>query len=169
VDIRDAVDEIQSTVQLAATRLRHLLFNLRPPVLDREGVAAALREYLEQLRGDVGIHYRLHDRLKRQPSGEQGSNLFRIAQEALANVRKHAMASRVDLSLENTRGGTLLTIRDDGRGFNLEGARRPDSLGLLGMSERAEMMGGWCQVQSAKRRGTRVRIWVPEVAAQQTA
>ena len=166
---REAMDELQATIELAATRLRHLLFNLRPPVLDREGVAAALREYLVQLRGDTGVHYRLHDRLQAQPSLEQRSNLFRIAQEALANVGKHAQAARVDVTLDSRWGGTLLTVRDDGAGFDLDHHGRPDSLGLLAMNERAEMMGGWCEVQSVEGEGTRVRVWLPEVAEERSA
>jgi signal transduction histidine kinase len=166
---REAMDELQSTVELAATRLRHLLFNLRPPVLDREGVAAALREYLEQLRGDAGVRYRVHDRLAVQPSPVQRIHLFRIAQEALSNVRKHAAATRVDVSLDRRSSGTLLTVRDDGQGFDLEAGRRPDSLGLLAMAERAEMMGGWCEVHSAEGEGTRVRAWLPDEAQQKSA
>jgi PAS domain S-box-containing protein len=161
---QEAMDELQATVELAATRMRHMLFNLRPPVLDREGVAAALRGYLERMRDDAGVHYRLHNRLVPEPSLEQRTHLFRIAQEALANVRKHAGATRVDVSLDTRSGGSLLTVRDDGKGFTVDGQRRPDSLGLLAMSERAEMMGGWCEVQSAEGEGTRVRVWLPDLA-----
>ena len=166
---REAMDDVQATIELAATRLRHLLFNLRPPMLDREGVAAALREYLEQLRDDTGVHYRLHDRLVLQPSVPQRTNLFRIAQEALVNVRKHAAASRVDVTLESRWNGTLLSIRDDGQGFDPDRGRRPDSLGLLAMNERAEMMGGSCEIHSAEGEGTRVRVWLPDAAQVQTA
>ena len=166
---RESMDELQATIELAATRLRHLLFNLRPPVLDREGVAAALREYLEQLRDDAGVRYRLHDRLDSQPSVQQRTNLFRIAQEALANVRKHAAASRVDVTLDSRWNGTLLSVRDDGQGFDPDRGRRPDSLGLLAMNERAEMMGGWCEIHSAEGEGTRVRVWLPDPAQVQTA
>ncbi|MFY9614140.1 MAG: PAS domain-containing protein [Candidatus Dormiibacterota bacterium] len=166
---QEAMDELQGTVELAATRLRHLLFNLRPPVLDREGVAAALRGYLERMRDDAGVHYRLHDRLAAEPSLERRTQLFRIAQEALVNVRKHAGASRVDVSLDSRWGGSLLTVRDDGKGFAVDARRRPDSLGLLAMSERAEMMGGWCEVQSAEGEGTRVRVWLPDPAQERTA
>jgi PAS domain S-box-containing protein len=166
---RAAIDDIDETVKLAATRLRHLLFNLRPPVLDREGVAAALREYLQHLRADTGLHCRLHARLEREPSLDQRSNLFRIAQEALVNIRKHARATRVDVSLDNSRGGTVLTVRDDGRGFDAGAARRADSLGLIAMSERAEMMGGWCHVTSSRKGGTQVRVWLPDATVEQSA
>ena len=166
---REAMDDVQATIELAATRLRHLLFNLRPPMLDREGVAAALREYLEQLRDDTGVHYRLHDRLVLQLSVPQRTNLFRIAQEALVNVRKHATASRVDVTLESRWNGTLLSVRDDGQGFDPDRGRRPDSLGLLAMNERAEMMGGSCEIHSAEGEGTRVRVWLPDPAQVQTA
>src|SRR5439155_7718736 len=89
--------------------------------------------------------------------------LYRIAQEALANVRKHAEAHRVSVTVEPSDGGYLVRIEDDGVGFDpasLEGSR-PGHLGLTAMKERAEMSGGWCRVTSQPGRGTKVEFWMP--------
>ena len=88
--------------------------------------------------------------------------LFRIAQEALANVRKHAAASLVRVALADDGAGIRLEIRDDGRGFALdERAPLPGHLGLPAIRERAELAGGWCRIESALAAGTNVTAWVP--------
>jgi signal transduction histidine kinase len=93
------------------------------------------------------------------------SELFRIAQEALTNVRKHAHAHEVELVLRR-RGATIsLSVRDNGTGFAQHpGVRRPDAHGLLGMRERAKLLGGRLQVSSAAGKGTRVIARVPATA-----
>jgi PAS domain S-box-containing protein len=156
--------KLEETVQAAITRLRRLLFELRPRTLDQEGVAAALRLYLQDLGEEAGIAASLDDRLTVEPSGEGRIVLYRIAQEALTNVRKHARASRVDVTLEQRDGGYLVRVVDDGVGFTAVDTLQdvPGHLGLPAMRERAEMSEGWLRVDSRPGAGTTVEFWLPE-------
>jgi PAS domain S-box-containing protein len=158
------LEQLDETVTLTVARLRNLLFELRPPALDREGVAAALRTYLEQSQDEQGPTYTLENRLTHEPPTEARVILYRIAHETLSNVRKHARASNVEVLLENRNGGFLTRITDDGVGFSLDESDRyrPGHLGLVSLRERAEMAGGWCHIQSAPGSGTTVEVWVPE-------
>ena len=157
------LEELNRTVTLTVTRLRNLMFELRPPALNREGLAAALRVYLDQERDQQGLDYTLESLLHDEPPTETRVILYRIAQEALMNVRKHAHASNVDVALENRDGGVLIRVTDDGVGFSLEeGDRyRPGHLGLVSIRERAELAGGWCRIESEPGAGTSVEVWVP--------
>src|SRR5439155_5701409 len=95
------------------------------------------------------------------------AELFRVAQEALANVRKHAHAKEVELSLQADPGRVRLSIRDDGRGFNRQpGGAEDGSYGLEGMKERARLLGGTLRVRSRPGRGTTVTISAPLPAEQ---
>jgi signal transduction histidine kinase len=154
-----AFDKLEETIDLAIARLRHLVFDLRPRVLDEVGLAAALRASLEGLKGSVA--YAVDDRLSREPPPDIRAAMFRIALEAIANVRKHADASEVELELENEGGGFLVRITDDGVGFD-PNTPRERGMGLPAMQERSELAGGWWKVRSAPGAGTTVEFWVPE-------
>jgi signal transduction histidine kinase len=158
-----ALERLERTVDDAIHRLRRLLFELRPRALDREGLAAALRLYLDRLEQEAGLRWALLDRLAVEPDPESRMALFRIAQEALTNVRKHANARRVEVALEGREGGYLLRVRDDGQGFRVTPgvADAPGHLGLGSMRERAEMAGGWLRVDARLGLGTTVEAWVP--------
>ncbi len=159
-EYEDEVRRIQETVTEAVGRLRSLMFQLRPPALDREGLAAALRLHLEQM---LSAPYTLDNRIEEEPDPETRVVLYRIAQEALTNVRKHARASHVGIRLETRERGILVTIADDGVGFLPEekAITQPGHLGLVSMRERAEMAGGWLRIDSAPGQGTTVRFWAP--------
>jgi signal transduction histidine kinase len=155
--------KLQDTTERAIERLRHLLFQLRPPSLDREGLAAALIEYLDQWTSEANLTYHLDNKLTVEPPPHIRAKLFRIAQEALTNVRKHARARTVTITLEGKAGGVLLRIQDDGVGI---AASEPDispigHLGLVTMRERAELAGGWCHIDGRASAGTTVEVWVP--------
>jgi PAS domain S-box-containing protein len=159
---------LEETIQLSISRLRHLLFELRPPALDREGLAAALRMYLEEW--DAGAQYELEERLASQPAEETRLILYRIAQEALRNVSKHASADGVRVVLDERDGGYLVRITDDGVGFVPDGLSPiPGHLGLASMRERAELAGGWLRVDSAPDAGTIVEFWIPSRRDVETA
>jgi signal transduction histidine kinase len=159
----DALEQVTATVQDTVARLRGLLFELRPPGLDREGLAAALRVLLERVASEGDVSFDLEDQMLREPPIEARTVLYRIAQEALANVRKHSRATRVHLTLADREDGILLRVRDDGVGFPPAAVddQRPGHLGLVSMRERAEMAGGRVRVASAEGRGTLVEAWVP--------
>jgi len=154
--------QLEETLRHALERLRHVSFELRPPALDTEGLIPALRVYLEKLREDHGIRFELVDHLDLDPPLETRTTIYRIAQEALANVRKHADADRVHVLAEQQDRGYLVRVQDDGDGFDLSrGTTVPGHLGLLAMRERAELAGGWWKCRSAPGAGTTVEFWVP--------
>jgi signal transduction histidine kinase len=159
---------VESTLEVLRTGvegLRDLLFDLRPTVLDQEGMKPALVHALEAL--PEGVEFEVEDRLSEEPPPQTRIILYRIAQEALANIRKHAHATRVLITLEEKDEGFLVRVEDDGRGFDPPRALQsaPRHLGLSSMRERAEMAGGWCQVRSVPGRGTTVTFWLPLDAA----
>jgi signal transduction histidine kinase len=158
-DQRDVANQIVRDVLATTERMRGLVFELRPPALDWAGVASALRLYLEETRERFGLAYELDNRLGDEPSGEVRLNVYRIAQEAITNVRKHAGADWVHVSLASRGGGVLVTIRDDGRGADTPPDAR--SFGLASMRERAESAGGWWRIESGRTGGTTVEFWVP--------
>jgi signal transduction histidine kinase len=98
-----------------------------------------------------------------EPPVEVRAVIYRIVQEAIANVRKHSEAENVEIVLEPRQGGVLARIRDDGVGFDIEqiGESGSEHVGLSNMRERAEMAGGWCRISSAFGAGTVVELWVP--------
>lgn len=159
------LDKLAETIGSTITSMRHMIFELRPTVLDEEGVGTALVQYLETVCD--GLAFEVDDRLVREPPDELRVILYRIAQEALSNVRKHAKASRVQVVLEDLDGGYLVRVEDDGVGFDPPEMLRsaPGHLGLSAMRERAEMVGGRCTVRSLPDSGTSVEFWLPAAAA----
>ena len=164
---QQTVDKAADTVQQAIGRLRHLVFELRPPALDREGLVVAIRQYLDRLVEDTGVDAGLHADLDEEPARETRTALYRIVQEALTNVRKHAEARTIEVTLARQEGGVLARVRDDGAGFVPKaeaGRSRPGHLGLQSMRERAEALGGWWRVESYPGHGATVEFWLPDVA-----
>jgi len=156
------LEGIHNTVQLAIERLRHLLFELRPPALDREGLVAALRVCLEENAREPGFSWEIDDRLKDEPPDDVRATMYRIVQEAITNVRKHAQATHVVLEVGPSDGGIGARLVDDGTGFDPEAIHpEPGHLGLATMAERAEVSGGWCRVESSAGAGTTVACWIP--------
>ena len=146
------------------TALRGLISELRPAALDELGLGPAIEGLVEQqaaageleIDADVSIgDGSPDDRLE----PELESALYRVVQEALTNVVKHARAERVRLSLREDADRIELLVRDDGRGFDTSGPR--DGFGLVGMQERIELADGQLEVRSQPGEGTEVRAWVP--------
>lgn len=159
------VRNLEDTVRQAVARLRHLTFELRPPELDRAGLAAALQAHLEHM-ADPGFSHEVIDRLDEEPSSAVRTVLYRIAQEALVNIRKHAAAAHVKVLISSRAGGVAVRVRDDGAGFDVdEHVPRRGHVGLTAMRERAAVAGGWCRVSSTPGEGTAVTAWVPTDAS----
>ncbi len=157
------VSNLEATVDQAIGRLRHLIFELRPTTLDHDGLVPALRLYLDQMHAETGIVFELQSQLSAEPAAEPRVTLYRLAQEALVNVRKHAQAHSVRVSLEERDRGISVRVQDDGHGFHVSraAAAEPGHLGMAAMRERAQMAGGWFEVDSAVKRGTTVEFWIP--------
>lgn len=150
--------EMQDTAQEALAEMRLLIFELRPPVLDQEGLVAALQARLEAVEGRANLEtqFAVEGVSALPPSVEQ--SLYRIAQEALNNILKHAHARRITVSLRQVQASVVLEISDDGVGFDPVMAREKGGLGLRGMTERVAQQAGRLTVQSAPGAGTHVRV-----------
>jgi PAS domain S-box-containing protein len=159
----EALDKLEEAIQGSVSRLRHLMFDLRPLALDRTGLAAALRTQLEMIQSEVGLEFEVENRLTTEPPSETRVILYRIAMEALVNVRKHARAHRVRVRLEEVDRGWKAQINDDGDGFLPNGGSAPGHLGLTAMRERAQMAGGWWKLESSPGSGTNISFWLPAV------
>ena len=158
----ETLDKLEEALQGSISRLRRLMFSLRPFTLDRSGLAAALRAQLEQVRLESNLSFELDDRLPAEPSPETRVILYRIAMEAIANVRKHSGGDHVSVCLESADHGWRVEVKDNGIGFDTPNdGSTPGHLGLTAMRERAQMAGGWCTVESAPGEGTTVRFWLP--------
>ncbi|HEX3630199.1 MAG TPA: PAS domain-containing protein [Candidatus Dormibacteraeota bacterium] len=160
------LDRLQVAVQQASDRLRHLIFELRPLTLDEGGLAAALRESLVAMQEETGIAVELTASGEAHPATDLEVIAFRIAQEALSNIRKHARAQHVQCVVATDSQGVLIDVKDDGVGFNGE-APRPSSrghLGIVAMRERAELAGGWLRITGSEGAGCHVECWIPNHA-----
>jgi signal transduction histidine kinase len=157
----DYMRDARDTAQEALREMRLLIYQLRPPVLEKGGLAVALQVRLDAVERRGGIHAELtlegEDRLPPVVQAE----LHQIAQEALNNALKHAHAGQVQVRLHFGERITCLEVQDDGRGFDLPAARTGGGLGLPGMSERAQRIGGQVRIVSAPGQGTRVIVEVP--------
>jgi PAS domain S-box-containing protein len=161
-------DESIGIVDEALGRVRELSIELRPSLLDDLGLTAALRWYVDRFAQRTGIIAEMLNGFEegggRLP-GELETVCFRIAQEALTNVARHAQAGSVSVQLERSRDRMLLTIIDDGVGFDIDKLKKSalaaTALGLRGMEERALAVGGYIKIDSGLERGTQIRATFP--------
>jgi PAS domain S-box-containing protein len=166
-DLRAGVTQAQLVAKQIDAGLDFLIWELRPAALDDLGLPAAVGNYVAEWSKHFDLPAEFHSRgLDQQRfTPEIEINLYRIAQEALNNVAKHAQASRVDVIIEVREQYLMLIIEDDGVGFNPEQEATPTSkgrgLGLVGMRERAALVGGRVEIESAPGSGTTVFARVP--------
>jgi len=146
---------------------RDLMAGLRPPALDDFGLVAALRTLAESQSSRLNLQIDVAgDDVTPRPGLFVESSLFRIAQEAVMNAARHASATRVAVAFAERDGRVILTVSDDGVGFDLDApGTDPDHWGLKNMRERARAIGGMLHVESAPGAGTRVTAEVPREAA----
>jgi signal transduction histidine kinase len=161
----EQVEELKSFSTSALGELRQIIADLRPSQLDDLGLAAAIQWYVQEFEKRYAIRtdFVAEGNRSRLPP-EYETVLFRIVQEALTNTAKHANASWAVVRLENYPAQVCVTIKDDGRGFDLEEAHRSDrrtGWGLLGIQERTWLLGGQYEIHSKPGRGTRIRVTVP--------
>lgn len=168
-DLQAELAAMGKTLEESLRELRRVLAGLRPPALDELGLTHALRQAVDTLhsQGIEGQFFAEGPAYRLPPSMEIA--VYRIAQEALNNVRRHAQASQVTLRLNFREHAMVIEVVDNGRGFDvgrtLESAIREQHLGLLGMKQRVEWLGGQFTVESKKNAGTRVAVTLPVPAA----
>ena len=160
-EMRRAADDLRALVVATLQDVRRLAVELRPKALDDFVLVAALERLAETFTESTGIELQLEARLgpERLP-GEVETTLYRIVQEALTNVVKHAEAEHVSILIVRREGTVTAVIEDDGRGFD-PAATREAGLGLLGMRERAALVGGRVAVESSGESGTTLVVEVP--------
>jgi PAS domain S-box-containing protein len=143
--------------------VRRIASELRPSILDDLGLIAAVEWQAQQFEEGTGIPCRVDALLNEEdaPDGEQATAIFRILQETLTNVRRHAAATRVSILLEQRGDEFVLEVRDNGVGIAAGAARASTSLGLMGIRERASLLGGRAEIGTAGPRGTVVTVHVP--------
>ena len=155
--------------------LQRMVSGLHPPQLDDFGLLAAVRWYANDISNRFGITINI---------SSQGGNpkllpdvravVFRIAQEAITNVVRHANAGRIDIQLDYTENDIYLRVEDNGQGFNTDlvlkkQPGRPTAWGLLGMVERASLVGGMCNILSNPGKGTLIEVYVPLIGGMDNA
>ena len=162
--LTDALTAMRGEVRGLLADLRQVCAELRPPMLDALGLGAALRALADEWSDQSGVAVQLDlpsDSAMSLP-GEVSVNLYRVVQEALANVARHAAAQRVTIRLAWEDSRLVLAIQDDGQGFDVPPAfhdlATQGHFGLVGMQERVELISGEWAVESAPGRGTRVRV-----------
>lgn len=158
-------DELGETRQQLAGRiedLRALISNLRPSNLDLLGLQSVLRDELTAFQQQTGIQTTFHGRFKDRLGPAAETRAYRIAQELLANVRRHAQAKSVNVELRGLGDDVLLSVTDDGIGFNVEAVLRQNTgIGIHAVREGAEILGGSAHIQSRAGMGTRVEVLLP--------
>jgi PAS domain S-box-containing protein len=155
--------QLAEAVHAAISRLRNLIFWLRPPGIDRSGIVAALGGYLDEVVTGWGLAHSMRHEVDREPPPETAITVFRIVQEALTNVRRHANATSVELSIASVSDGLLVRVVDDGVGavHPPEPPAGREHFGLMEMRERAETAGGWWTLRGVPGAGTTVEFWLP--------
>ena len=156
--------ELRDTAQDALREMRLLIFELRRPALEKSGLAAALQARLDAVESRGGINARLLVEGREHLPAPVQAELYRIAQEALNNVIKHAKARNVQVRLWFDETSTGLEVCDDGVGFEPETHRSGSGLGLAGIRERAQKIGGELQIESVPGQGTKINVRVPTLS-----
>jgi signal transduction histidine kinase len=169
---RRQIRRTREILTVALGQTRQLILDLRPTMLDDLGLVPAIRWYADSHLAGLGALVVVESEgRQRRLRPELETALFRIAQEAMSNVARHAAASRVSITIHWHQEQVRLVVEDDGRGFEvneaLRGTTSGDSMGLLGLRERVEMLGGHHEIVSEPGRGTRIDVSIPVTAVRE--
>ena len=158
------ISELTTYSMDALGELRRIISDLRPSQLDDLGLVAAIQWYVQEFENLYGLPTSFVGERRERLSTEYESVLFRIIQEGLTNVAKHAQADHATVRLDIGPTEVVVTIEDDGQGFDLDQVMqsdKPTGWGLMGMQERTLLLGGRCEIDSAPGRGTRIQVSAP--------
>jgi signal transduction histidine kinase len=154
--------EMSELIDTSVDEVRRVAAELRPPMLEGLGVVAAIRAHLQDFGRRAKVPCVLStDLVNVDLADDRAVALFRILQEALTNVVRHAAAGRIDVALSADSGGVRLVVHDDGRGIPVAETRNPRALGLVGMRDRASLFGGSVAVSGRPGEGTTVTAFLP--------
>ncbi len=161
--LRTELGRLKAGFRSALDSVRAMIYDLRPPELAELGLAEAIRNYAREFESRYGLTVSCHlDTTDTGLTPHQELAIYRVMQEALQNVHKHAHAANVGIVWQRSKDSWTMYCTDDGVGFDIvKAARRPKSVGLLSMRERAELIGGQLQIQSTPGRGTAVTLLLP--------
>jgi signal transduction histidine kinase len=157
------LQEAISILERLLGQVRQISINLRPSTLDDLGLVPALRALLDQLgsRASVTVHFS-ENNVPEDLDPKIQTTCFRIAQEAITNAMRHANATQIDVDLRCEKGKLRLLIRDNGIGFDVGSVRAPTAgLGLIGIKERAALVGGRTKIVSSPDKGTSIEVLLP--------
>ncbi len=158
----DKTREMSRHIDETIETVRRISTELRPGILDHLGLAAAIEWQANEFQTRTGIQCKVAQQIDRTILEEELNTVcFRIFQETLTNIIRHARASRVDVHLREDRGSLILEVKDNGRGITREQISNIKSLGLLGMRERAALLGGEVTITGQLKKGTRVIVSIP--------
>ena len=160
---RDELATIQKDLRLAVGEVRRFMYDLRPPSLEQQGVGAAVESHCQRLSEKTGIDVHVCWLATSSLPASHDTAVFRIVQEALQNIVKHAQATRAEVRATESGGVLQVSISDNGKGFRPEEMHRldPKHFGLTGMRARAHQIGGSLEISSAPGQGTTVLLRVP--------
>ena len=162
----ESLEQSISIVERALSQVRNLSLTLRPSMLDDLGLVAALRWYVDRQaqRGGFVVDF-YADEFEERPNSEVETACYRVAQEAMTNIMRHADAGQIKVQILNLDNELQMMIEDDGRGFDvtdaLERAGQGESLGLLGMRERVQLLGGKFEIETAPGKGASLTARFP--------
>jgi len=160
-DLAPKLAEAEDLVDQTVASVQRIAVELRPSALDTLGLPAAIRDEARRFEARTGVVTAVETGISSLPEPAVATALFRILQELLTNIARHAQASSLNIALSDEQGAWILRVRDDGVGIPVETARRATSLGLLGMTERAEAIGGAFRVEPHPDGGTLATVRVP--------
>ncbi|MGY6500128.1 MAG: GAF domain-containing sensor histidine kinase [Acidimicrobiales bacterium] len=161
-DIAPSLNQLRDDVRGVIGEVRDTLYDLRTDVSEAQDMADTLDQFIQRVKDRTGLEISLYaDRGSRLPLLQE-REMWRIAQEALANIEKHAKATRVRVLWRCNGGAAALEVADDGQGFPVGTAGRLDSYGIMGMRERAASIGATLDVLSEPGKGTRVRCYLAQ-------
>jgi len=160
--VHSALESLRGRVGEIADDVHRICCRLHPAVLENLGLLIAVRSYCDEYGAWSGIKTRFtHLGVPAQLPPSVSLCIYRVVQEALRNVARHAHAKRAIVVIRGSESGMQVMVKDNGRGFNVGQAGRGGGLGLISLSERVKLLGGACWIRSAPDRGTCIRAWIP--------
>jgi len=167
--LQEKIDTMMALTDTALSSVKRIASELRPPALDLMGLRDAIEWQTKQFQERTGIIVTCDCARDIDDFSKQATSVFRIVQEALTNIMRHAQATKVNVRLQRQNDELILTIKDNGRGITKEETWNNLTLGLTGMRERAALAGGQVEISGTEGDGTLVRLQIPIIGSRDAA